>query len=177
MTRLVPRRPVPALSVPLVGGGRWTLAERKPGAFAMIVFYRGLHCPVCSRYLADLDRRVDAFRERGVDPVAVSTDGEERARQAVEAWKLERLPVGYGLSIEEARAWGLYLSAGIGKTSTGIEEPATFAEPGLFLVRPDGTLYWASVQTMPFARPSFAEVLQAVEIVQARNYPARGELG
>lgn len=177
MPRLIPRQSVPDLSLPLVGGGRWTLAERRPAAFTMIVFYRGLHCPICSRYLADLERRFEAFVERGVDPVAVSTDGEERARQAVQVWKLERLPVAWGLGIEEARAWGLYLSAGIGKTSTGIEEPERFAEPGLFLVRPDRTLYWAAVQTMPFARPSWAEVLQAIEIVQAKNYPARGELG
>lgn len=175
--RLIPRRPVPSLSVPLVGGGLWTLAERRPASFAMVVFYRGLHCPVCSRYLADLDRRLDAFEAQGVDTVAVSTDPLDRAAEAKRAWKLERLAVGYGLPIAEARAWGLYVSAGIGKTSTGIEEPAEFAEPGLFLIRPDGTLYWGSIQTMPFARPSFAEVLAALEIVRARNYPARGELG
>lgn len=177
MTRLVPRRPVPPLSVPLVGGGRWTLSERRPAAFAMVVVYRGLHCPICARHLAELDRRTAAFGALGVDPIALSTDTEERARQAVEAWKLERLPVGYGLAIAEARAWGLYVSAGIGRTSAGIEEPDEFAEPGLFLIRPDGTLYWVSIQTMPFARPAFAEILQAIELVQARSYPARGELG
>ena len=50
-----------------------------------------------------------------------------------------------------------------------------FAEPGLFLIRPDLTLYAASVQTMPFARPAFADVLNAVEFVTKNNYPARGE--
>ena len=43
------------------------------------------------------------------------------------------------------------------------------------MVRPDGTLYFGTVQTMPFARPNFGEILQAVDFVLAKNYPARGE--
>lgn len=50
-----------------------------------------------------------------------------------------------------------------------------FAEPGVFLVRPDGTLFWGAVQTMPFARPLFSELLAAVDFVLAKDYPARGE--
>ena len=60
-------------------------------------------------------------------------------------------------------------------TSTGIEEPALFAEPGVFIVRPDGTLYDGAVQTMPLVRPHFDELLAAIDFALARNYPARGE--
>ncbi len=67
------------------------------------------------------------------------------------------------------------ISSSRGKTSVGVEEPALFSEPGVFLVRPDGTLYWASVQTMPFARPHFKEVLSALDFVIKADYPARGE--
>jgi hypothetical protein len=74
------------------------------------------------------------------------------------------------------RTWGLYISSSRGKTSAGVEEPALFTEPGLFLVRSDGTLYFASVQTMPFARPHFDEILQALDFVIANDYPARGEV-
>ena len=63
-----------------------------------------------------------------------------------------------------------------GKTSVGIEEPALFSEPGLFLVRPDGTLYWSAVQTMPFSRPHLADLLAALDFIAERNYPARGEV-
>jgi len=42
------------------------------------------------------------------------------------------------------------------------------------LVRPDRTLYFASVQTMPFARPHFTDILAALDFVIAKNYPARG---
>ena len=50
-----------------------------------------------------------------------------------------------------------------------------FSEPGVFLVRPDQTLYYASVQTMPFVRPVFKEMVQALDFVIANDYPARGE--
>ncbi len=61
------------------------------------------------------------------------------------------------------------------KTSIGIEEPAKFSEPGIFLIKPDKTLYYGATQTMPFARPSFAELIKAVEFSITKNYPARGE--
>ena len=48
MTSLVPRQPVPELRVPAVDGGAWKLSECTPENFNMVVFYRGLHCPICA---------------------------------------------------------------------------------------------------------------------------------
>ena len=175
MPTLMPRQPVPALSVPTLDHGSWTLADQKPEHFTLIAFYRGLHCPICKAYLADLDRHVDGFAEKGIGTIAISSDVEERAAQAKADWRLENVVIGHSLSIDQARAWGLFISAGIGKTSAGIEEPDLFSEPGVFMIRPDGTLYYASVQTMPFARPKFQELLGAAEFVIGRDYPARGE--
>ncbi len=176
LTPLFPRQPVPALSVPTVGGGDWTLADQSPENFTMIVFFRGYHCPICSRYLGDLDRKLGKFAEKGVGVIAISNDDKDRAEKTKDEWKLENLALGYGLSLNKGREWGLFISTSKGKTSIGVEEPPLFNEPGLFLVRPDNTLYWSSVQTMPFARPSFAEVLGALDVVLDHNYPARGEV-
>ena len=165
-----PRTKAPALDLPLLGGGRFNLADRHPRSFTMIVAYRGLHCPICKTYIRDLDRKLDDFAHKGVDVVAISTDTKEQAEQSKSEWGIERLPIAYGLTIEKAREWGLFISASIKEN-----EPALFAEPGLFLVKPDGTLYAASIQTMPFARPSFSDVLAAVDFVPQKNYPARGE--
>jgi peroxiredoxin len=154
----------------------WRLADQHPEHFTMVVFYRGLHCGICSRYLADLERKLDAFKERGVEVIAISSDTEERARQSKEKWQLPNLTIGYGLDLDTADAWGLYISTSRGMTSSGVEEPALFNEPGLFVIRPDGTLYFASVQTMPFARPGFGDILKALDFVIAKDYPARGEV-
>lgn len=175
-SHVMPRQHAPALEVDTLGGGTWRLADQTPGNFTLVVFYRGLHCPICSRYIADLERKLADFAELGVDVIAISADSEERARTAQRDWKLDRLTIGYGLDLDTARAWGLYISSGVGKTSTGVEEPALFPEPGLFLVRADGTVYFGSVQTMPFARPGFAEILGATKFVLEHKYPARGEV-
>jgi len=172
---LMPNKPVPDLELNIVGGGRYSLAAEKPQHFSTVVFYRGLHCPICRRYLSELETLLPEFEKRGVAVVAASSDAQDRAEQAKSGWGLANLRLGYGLSIEEARKWGLYVSRSNGKTSAGVVEPDLFNEPGLFIVRPDGTLYWGTTSTMPFGRPHFNEILQSLDFVISKNYPARGD--
>jgi len=172
---IIPRQPVPALAVDTVAHGRFDLASETPERFTLICFFRGLHCPICIRYLAELGRLLPEFAARGVSVIALSSDTHERALETASKVAAPALRLGYGLSLEAARRWGLYVSTGRGKTSSGVEEPALFSEPGVFLVRPDRTLYYGSVQTMPFARPSFGDLLSAIDFAIAKDYPARGE--
>lgn len=172
---LMPRQAVPALSVPLVGGGTFDLASEDTPRGTVVCFYRGLHCPLCAKYLTEFEKLVGDFAERGVGTIAISSDGEARAAQMKENIGADNLRFGYDMSLEKAREWGLYISTSRGKTSIGIEEPALFAEPGLFLINPDSTLYYMSVQTMPFVRPHFRELLGAVDFAIEKSYPARGE--
>ncbi len=176
ITPLIPRQPVPALDVATVGGGRWSLGAQNPENFTMVVVYRGLHCPICANYLRDLNRKLGDFNDKGVEVIVLSSDTEDRATTAKADWGLDSLTIGYGLGLDTARRWGLYISTSNGVTSAGVEEPALFVEPGLFLVRPDGTLYFGTVQTMPFARPAFGDILGAVGFVVEKGYPARGEV-
>jgi peroxiredoxin len=176
ITPLIPRQPVPPLAVPLVGGGQFDIATEKPERFSFVVFYRGLHCPICRTQLGGLETKLPDFAKRGVSVIALSSDGAERAERSKREWKLPNLRLGYGLDLRLARRWGLYVSTSRGMTSAGVEEPPLFSEPGLFLVKPDRTLYFASVQTMPSARPHFADILGAIDFVVAKNYPARGEV-
>ena len=172
---LMPRHPVPALDLALHGGGRYVLGANPGELFDLVVFYRGLHCPLCVSYLKELERLLPEFEKRGVRVIAASSDDAERAAAMAAQMRDGTLSFGYGLSLKSARQWGLFISASRGATSIGIEEPALFSEPGLFLVRPDGTLYYGAVQTMPFARPSFKDLLVAIDFSIAKNYPARGE--
>lgn len=172
---LMPRDPVPALNVALTTGERFVLGANPGEKFDLVVFYRGLHCPICAKYLIELERLAPDFAARGVQVLAVSSDDAERGRQMADKVDAKNLKFGYGLTLKSARQWGLYISAGRGKTSIGIEEPALFSEPGVFIVRPDGTLYYGAVQTMPFARPPFQDLLGAIDFALAKNYPARGE--
>lgn len=172
---LMPRLAVPDLEVETLAHGSFKLSADAAQHFTMVVFYRGLHCPICLKYALELGRLQPDFEQRGVKVILVSSDDRERAQAFADKLKAPNLRVGYGLKLADARAWGMYISAGRGPTSTGVEEPALFSEPGVFIMRPDRTLYYGSVQTMPFARPHFDELLGALDFALAKNYPARGE--
>jgi peroxiredoxin len=49
----------------------------------MIVVYRGKHCPVSKNYLASLQQIIFELDELGVEVIAVSGDGRERAEAFV----------------------------------------------------------------------------------------------
>ncbi|MEP7029502.1 MAG: peroxiredoxin-like family protein, partial [Pseudolabrys sp.] len=159
----------------LINGGRAQI-EVTTRDRTLVVFYRGLHCPQCRKQLTDLESKLAEFEKRGVAVVAISPDSAERGEKTKAEWNLPNLRIGYELDLRTARAFGLWISKGRGKTSAGIDETSFFNEPGLFLIKPDGTLYCASVQTMPFARPHFADLLTAIDFILDKNYPARGDV-
>lgn len=172
---LIPRQTAPELLVETVQGERYDLALQAPKNFSLVVFYLGLHCPICATYLKELVRLLPEFLARGLEPIAISSDSHERAQKMAEKVGAQQLRKGYELPLAVARNWGLYISESHGKTSIGIEEPGLFSEPGVFLIQPDHGLYFATTQSMPFVRPSFSEMLQAIDTVLKINYPARGE--
>ena len=172
---LMPRFPVPALNLPLTNGERFVLGANPGEKFDLLVFYRGLHCPICAKYLLELERLAPEFASRGVQVVAISSDTEERGKAMADKVNASGVKFAYGLSLRSAREWGLYISTSRGTTSIGIEEPELFSEPGVFIVRPDGTLYYGATQTMPFARPQFQDLVGAIDFAVAKDYPARGE--
>jgi peroxiredoxin len=164
-----PKTKVPSLSFPLVNDTQWNLEQQEPKTFTLIVAYRGKHCPVCKKQLEALQDQLDDFTDRGISVVAVSMDSEERAKSSYKEWDINDVPVGYGMKEETARELGLYISESISE-----KEPKKFSEPGLFLIKPDGTLYSSSIQTMPFARPQWDDLLKGVDFITKKDYPSRG---
>lgn len=170
MKNFKPRQEVPELVVNTVNGMDWNLRETEPENFNLVIFYRGLHCPVCKSYLEELNGLISDYSERGVNVIAISSNNKELAEKTVENWDIDNVTIGYDMPIEEARKWDLYISEGIND-----KEPNEFIEPALFLIRPDQTLYASSIQSMPFARPKLKELLKSIDFVLDKDYPARGE--
>lgn len=170
---LIPGSKVPGLSLPLTRGGftdDLSLGSGADGRFTLVLFFRGLHCPVCRKQLSEVNRRLDEIRLAGIGRVvAVSMETAERSAELVETWHLDGLPVAHGLSVESARQWGLFIS-----TSIKDSEPHQFNEPGMFVLDADHSLYWSSVATMPFGRPALDDVLAGLRFAQENAYPARG---
>ena len=84
-------------------------------------------------------------------------------------WYLPHLRLAYGLTPDQARSWGLFLSRGITDF-----EPALFCEPGMFMLLPDHTLYAAFVQSVSYLRPRFDDLLQVLDHLAQRDYGIRG---
>ncbi|MFQ5623765.1 MAG: redoxin domain-containing protein [Paracoccaceae bacterium] len=166
--RPVPGKPFPELEVPLAGGGSFVLSENRPPFMTVLNVYRGLHCPRCRRQLEDFVAHLDGLTDLGADLVSVSMDPADRAEKTVAEWNLSETRVGYGLSEEQARGMGLYISDAIKDA-----ENAIFAEAGLFLVRPDGTYYGGVVNTFPFMRPTAEMLIDALNMA-VKGYPPRG---
>lgn len=171
MPQLVPGQPFPHLDLPRIGGGRLDSAAFKAPLFTVINVYRGLHCPRCKAQLEDFTAHKDAFSEAGVEVVSISTDPQDRAETAVADWALGDMPVGYGMSVEQARGLGLFISEAIREGET-----AFFAEAALFMVQGDGVLWGSSINSFPFMRPTAAMVLDAAKMRRERSYPPRGNV-
>jgi len=166
---LNPDTQVPALSVNTLAGSTWSLATQSPENFTMIVFYRGLHCPVCKAYLQKLETLLDGYHRAGFSTIAISMNTEDLAKQSAQEWGLNKLSIGYGLSEADARAWGLYISTAIKDVEADV-----FCEPGLFWVRPDGRLYLVDVSNMPWSRPDLEFMQSKIPFAVEKKYPARG---
>lgn len=166
--RPMPGAPAPGLMIETTRGP-WTLSENSPENFTLVLFYRGLHCPMCKGVLGDLNRLVDDYDATGTDVIAVSMDGADRAAQTVTDWGLDKLRLGYGLTEDQARAWGLYLSDGINEKETQV-----FCEPGLFLIDADGRIYLINIGSMPWARPDIVGLPAKIAFALEKSYPVRG---
>lgn len=135
----------------------------------MLIIYRGLHCPICKKYLSQINDMKADFEKLNEQIVAVSTDPEEKAQKFASELGLD-LEVAYGLSIEQTRTLGLYISTPIDSTET--DQP--FAEPGSFFIRPDGGLHFSEITSAPFCRPDLEMLKMGIDIIQEKGYPARG---
>lgn len=168
MTRITPGETLDAAhNFELINGTRWTLGE-PDHEWRMIVMYRGLHCPVCEQQLSTLAPMLQDFADADVAVIAASMDTRARAQKAFDDWSLGSLPIAYEVSEDMVKSFGLYLSDSIKE-----DEPKRFSEPGILLFKGD-TLHAAWIQTLPFARPQFEDILNGIKFAQKNDYPARG---
>ena len=170
MAALAAGTPFPKIDLARLGGGTVTLGDPQGGRdWQLVVIYRGLHCPLCKKYLAQLEEMQGEFHAQGVDVVIASGDTEAKA-QAMADECAPTLPMGYDLSIAQMITLGLYVSDPRGPKET--DRP--FAEPGLFVVNAAGTIQMIDVSNAPFLRPDLDKVLGGITFIRTNDYPIRG---
>lgn len=150
--KLAAGAPLPSMSWKGATGGIVDPSSR-PG-WRLLIVYRGKHCPLCKAQLDTLNGMVDEFKSAGVEVCVASADPREEAEAQVKenGWTF---PVGYDLSVEQMRALGLYVS----DPRSPQETDRPFAEPGLFVINPQGLVQIVAVSNAPFARPDLKSVL------------------
>ncbi len=161
---------LPAIELPTIDGATIVLGQAaNPDNWALVFIYRGLHCPICNKYLAKLESLYAGFKKAGAEIVAVSGDPLEKAKRMAEANSLN-FPIAYNLSIPQMKQLGLYIS----HPRSPQETDHPFAEPALYAVNTEGKLHLIDISNTPFNRSDLMELLDTVEWVRANNYPIRG---
>lgn len=157
-----------AMSFPRLGGGELSVGGTKDN-WTLFVVYRGKHCPRCKKYLNILDCMRAEWAEAGFDIAVVSADPLEKADadQKEFGWGFE---LGYGLTEAQMAQLGLYVTDPLSPSETD----RRFAEPGTFVIRPDGSLLLISISNGPSARPELNELLDGMIFTKKNDRPPRG---
>ncbi|MEP1422498.1 MAG: redoxin domain-containing protein [Erythrobacter sp.] len=164
ITPLVPGSTFPEITVPQLGGGEMTLGSAGGDHdWQLVIVYRGKHCPVCTGYLQQFEKRRAEFDELGIELVAVSSDSEDRASDQIVQVK-STYRVGYGLSVDQMKQMGLMISG----PHNGKDVAGPFAEPGLFVVDQDRNLRVMDISNVPFARPDINTLLLGLNFVRKK---------
>ena len=157
----------PLLSLPKVGGGTLNLGTAADGYdWQMIVVYRGKHCPICTRYLSDLNAVLPDLNGMGIDVVAVSADPENLALEQL-ADVHPKFAVGYDLSIAQMQAMGLYITA----PNSRMPVVRHFAEPAVIVTDETGHVKMIDISNVPFMRPSLDSLTRGLRFVRSQTEP------
>jgi len=168
MSVLKPADPFPSIEFTMMSGGTERLSDHA-GHWIMLIVYRGHHCPRCKAYIAHLHELVDAYAKRDVLIRLATTDPEPVVARTIaeNQWSLQ---VAHSLSIEHSKQLGLYIT----DHDEEYELDGQYAEPGLFLINPEGLTQVIATSNSPSVRPDLDVVLDGIIGTQDRNLPIRG---
>ncbi len=163
----------PQQTVAQLGGNALTLgAPRGEKDWQLVIIYRGLHCPLCKKYLLEMETLLPQLHANGVDVVVASGDPKEKAQAMADEVSLS-VPVGYDLSVAQMRTLGIYVT----DPRSPQETDRPFPEPGLFVINETGKLHLLDISNSPFLRPDLKGVAGGLDFIRANDYPIRGTHG
>ena len=162
----------PALTVKDTDNNEVFLGQRNSDSgWKMVVIYRGKHCPICTKYLNQLEDYKQRLADIDVELVAVSADSAEQLQEHQQKLAVS-YPLYHGLNVEQMRGLGLYISEPRSEQET--DHP--FAEPALFVINSEGRIQIVDIANAPFSRPAPETLVSGLEFIRdpANDYPIRG---
>jgi len=127
---------------------------------AVLVFYRGGWCPLCSKQLADISSHLGEFEKKNAIPVAISNEEIKKGSEL-----LKKLELGYRLlsdkkseiidkfGVRVVKREMLDMSALKGKHKD-------YALPSVFVIGSDGKIIWRYIGKNYRDRPKTEEILK-----------------
>ena len=103
--KLIQGQKVPELEVNILDNKQWKLSEDTFTNMKLVVFYRGLHCPLCKAYIGELDKIIYEFSQLDIEVIAISGDSQEKAKLTKAKWGLKDITIGYNHSVDSMRQW------------------------------------------------------------------------
>ncbi|WP_162048359.1 redoxin family protein [Vibrio taketomensis] len=164
----------PNISATLPNDNTVLLSQPQEGMTWQAVFvYRGKHCPLCTKYLNELETYKQAFSDAGVGIIAVSADSKAQLQEHMEKLDIS-FPIAYGLTQAQMQLLGVYISVPRSEQETD----HNFAEPGLFIVNEHGDLHVVDISNNPFVRPELGALTRGLAWIRDpdNHYPIRGTL-
>lgn len=168
--KLTPGASFPSIQVLDKEGKMQSLvAPQESNNWTLLVIYRGVHCPICSKYLTQLQEMRSQFQDINVDIVAVSADSVDQLNTKLADVSVE-FPVYAGLNKDHMRKLGLYVS----QPTSDAETDHDFPEPGLFVINNDNKVQVLEIANSPFVRPDLKMLVSGLGYTRKNDYPIRG---
>lgn len=137
MSRLKPGDKAPDFTIKDLEGKPHQLYDYLNGQKTVLLFYRGEWCPICNIQLKSFQDKLAEFHKENAQIIAVSTDTPQNSQKLAEKHNLG-FPVLAGLGRETVEDYGLFYNHEKGH-----------AEPAVFILRPDSTVAYVSLQSGP----------------------------
>ena len=97
----------PKIEATLLDGSVVTLGKtQEQGLWQAVFVYRGKHCPLCTKYLNEIESYKQAFLDAGVEVLAVSADSKQQLQEHVAQLDVS-FPIAYGLSEQQMKELGV----------------------------------------------------------------------
>ncbi len=135
----------------------------------MIVVYRGQHCPICKKYLNQLDGLLAKLAELKTDAVAVCADSPAQLQAFAEEMDIS-VPLYGGMNEALMQRLGVYIS----EPRNAQETDHDFPEPAVFVINDAGTVQIVELSNAPFARPDLDMLVNGIAFIRENDYPIRG---
>ena len=162
----------PDIKATLTSGEEVSLSSKREECdWKMVVVYRGKHCPICTKYLNALEDFKGRLLEQNIDLIAVSADSKSQLDAHLDDLSIS-CPIAYGLTEDDMKALGLYIS----EPRSEKETDHNFAEPALFIINGEGRIQICEIANAPFVRPDLEQLVSGLAFIRdpENSYPVRG---